>query len=205
MRARTSREPTGCPRSRARPPDGFTRPNSILTDVLLPAPFGPRNPKASPRATWRVRSRTAGRVPYVFLSWEASMVRAAMHLPLLQLRGQIDRGRIVSGSTQPEHDSIVHPHQRVVVRFFSIDRPQQGGIISVDMYLLVGGLAANYGEHEGRGPIDGLGEVGCIVCTHAHELKGHLRNLGRVDLLRSRNHGARKLHERDAAGIGRLF
>ena len=37
----------------------FTRPSSILMDVLFPAPFGPRNPKISPRGTSSERSRTA--------------------------------------------------------------------------------------------------------------------------------------------------
>ncbi len=34
-------------------------PSSILIDVLLPAPFGPRKPKISPRRTVSERSRTA--------------------------------------------------------------------------------------------------------------------------------------------------
>ena len=37
----------------------FARPRSILIEVLLPAPFGPRKPKISPRGTVRVKSRTA--------------------------------------------------------------------------------------------------------------------------------------------------
>src|ERR1700760_379105 len=201
MRARTSRVPTGFPRSRARPPVGFTRPRSILIDVLLPAPLGPRNPKASPRATWRVRSRTAARAPKAFLSWEASMVRAAMQVPLLQPRGQINRGGIVSRSTQSEDYPIVHPHQRVVTGWPLINRPDQSGFVAVDVHLLVLCLAALNREHEGRGPVDGLGKVGSVVGVHPHKLKSHLSNLRRIDLLWSGDNRARKLNERDTGGI----
>jgi hypothetical protein len=32
---------------------------SILIVVVLPAPFGPRKPKISPRPTWKLTPRTA--------------------------------------------------------------------------------------------------------------------------------------------------
>src|SRR4029077_13037695 len=41
----------GSPSSHASPDVGLSRPSSHLTDVLLPAPLGPRNPKISPRGT----------------------------------------------------------------------------------------------------------------------------------------------------------
>ena len=38
---------------------GWMSPISILMVVVLPAPFGPTNPKISPCSTVRLRSRTA--------------------------------------------------------------------------------------------------------------------------------------------------
>ena len=56
------------PSTRASPPVGWSRPESILSVVVLPAPFGPRKPTRSPGAisnempstarTSRVRRRT---------------------------------------------------------------------------------------------------------------------------------------------------
>src|SRR5712671_6736865 len=51
MRRRVSRSPIGLPSSQASPELGFRRPSSSLTEVVLPAPFGPRNPNTSPRGT----------------------------------------------------------------------------------------------------------------------------------------------------------
>src|SRR5262252_3845989 len=52
----------------ARPEVGRIRPRHILMVVVLPAPFGPRNPNTSPRRTSRSRSRTACRLPYALVS-----------------------------------------------------------------------------------------------------------------------------------------
>src|SRR3977135_2550977 len=51
MRRRVSRAPIARPSSHPSPELGLRRPRSSLTDVVLPAPFGPRNPKTSPRGT----------------------------------------------------------------------------------------------------------------------------------------------------------
>src|SRR6202165_6121089 len=51
MRRRVPRSPIGSPSSHASPDVGLRRPSSILTEVVLPAPLGPRNPKISPRGT----------------------------------------------------------------------------------------------------------------------------------------------------------
>src|ERR1700686_662451 len=51
MRRRVCRSPMGRPSSHASPEVGLRRPSSSLTEVVLPAPFGPRNPKTSPRGT----------------------------------------------------------------------------------------------------------------------------------------------------------
>src|SRR5687768_16974742 len=46
------------------PDVGGARPISIRIVVVLPAPFGPRNPKKHPRGTVNVRPSTAGFEPY---------------------------------------------------------------------------------------------------------------------------------------------
>ena len=49
----------GCPSNDALPLVGEMRPVSILIVVVLPAPFGPRKPKISPRFTVKLTPRTA--------------------------------------------------------------------------------------------------------------------------------------------------
>src|SRR5262249_37152478 len=51
------------PATVARPVVGGRRPHSILMVVVLPAPFGPRNPKICPPSTCNDRSATASSVP----------------------------------------------------------------------------------------------------------------------------------------------
>src|SRR6266851_8409389 len=51
MRRRVLRSPIFSPSSHASPEVGLSRPSSSLTEVVLPAPLGPRNPKTSPRGT----------------------------------------------------------------------------------------------------------------------------------------------------------
>src|SRR6202171_6769744 len=51
MRRRVSRSPMGRPSNHPWPEVGLRRPSSSLTEVVLPAPFGPRNPNTSPRGT----------------------------------------------------------------------------------------------------------------------------------------------------------
>src|ERR1700686_5739523 len=66
MRRRVSRSPIGRPSSQASPALGFRRPSSSLTDVVLPAPFGPRNPNTSPRGTVIDRPASATVRPNLF-------------------------------------------------------------------------------------------------------------------------------------------
>src|SRR5450759_927572 len=63
----------GAPRMNAWPPVGLTRPRSILIDVLLPAPLGPRKPKISPRLTVKDRPLTATRDPNTLRRFRVSM------------------------------------------------------------------------------------------------------------------------------------
>src|SRR5664280_653553 len=51
MRRRVPTSPRGAPRTRPSPADGRVSPSSNFTTVVLPAPFGPRKPKTSPRRT----------------------------------------------------------------------------------------------------------------------------------------------------------
>ena len=48
-----------CPAIVMEPWSGVSTPVIILMVVVLPAPFGPMNPKSSPPSTWSVRSSTA--------------------------------------------------------------------------------------------------------------------------------------------------
>src|ERR1700737_2164367 len=73
MRARERRSPTGAPSTVAPPLVGSTSPRSILTEVVFPAPLGPRNPNTSPRRMHRERSDTATVEPNCLRSAQVSM------------------------------------------------------------------------------------------------------------------------------------
>src|ERR1051326_5849166 len=75
-------------------------PNSIFTDVLLPAPFGPRKPKTSPRGTSRVRFRTATFPSKTLRSPRIWMARSE--------DGVIYRRIIVMKQPRPEHQMNCH-------------------------------------------------------------------------------------------------
>src|SRR5262245_41837624 len=57
--ARSGSRQTSTPPMKAAPAEGRSRPTIILMVVDLPAPFGPRKPKNSPRRTTRLRPLTA--------------------------------------------------------------------------------------------------------------------------------------------------
>ena len=61
----------------ARPPSGRSEPVSIFMVVDLPAPFGPRNPRTSPRATEKLIPSTAVNGPNFFTSPSISIIAAA--------------------------------------------------------------------------------------------------------------------------------
>src|SRR5947207_4174546 len=58
---------------RASPEVGCTRPRSMPIVVVLPEPFGPRNPNTPPRGTRSVRRSTATTSPYCFVRSVVSM------------------------------------------------------------------------------------------------------------------------------------
>src|SRR5215204_4265084 len=68
MRWSASGAPGGRPRTVAPPPVGRTRPSSMRSVVVLPAPLGPRKPYTSPRRTVRRTPSTARRSPYRLVS-----------------------------------------------------------------------------------------------------------------------------------------
>src|SRR5579859_127155 len=62
-RIRWESGPSRAPLMAAAPDDGTTRPASMRTVVVLPAPLGPSRPKISPSPTVKFRSRTASTAP----------------------------------------------------------------------------------------------------------------------------------------------
>jgi hypothetical protein len=65
--------PTGMPATMAEPAVGEISVARIRTVVVLPAPFGPRNPNTSPLATRNETSDTAVRPPKTLVRWLTSM------------------------------------------------------------------------------------------------------------------------------------
>src|SRR5689334_12623473 len=97
--------PYACPRIVAVPPVGFTSPSSILSVVVLPAPFGPRKPTILPSSTVNERSSTASTSPKRFVSPETSIARAiGTHLPVRRRflsRNRSSAHRVGDGRTRP--------------------------------------------------------------------------------------------------------
>jgi hypothetical protein len=63
---------SGMPSTTAFPDVGASSVPRIRTVVVLPAPFGPRNPNTSPRVTLNDTSATAVRPPNVLVRWLTS-------------------------------------------------------------------------------------------------------------------------------------
>src|SRR5215217_500048 len=62
---------TGCPSTRTSPREGASSPASILSTVVLPAPFGPSRP-VMPAPTSKETSFTATTSPYQRETWETT-------------------------------------------------------------------------------------------------------------------------------------
>ena len=69
--ARAATEPAGEPNTATRPASGITRPTMARINVLLPAPFGPSNPRHSPLRNSRVMPSTA-------VTWPKRLTRASI-------------------------------------------------------------------------------------------------------------------------------
>src|SRR5262249_46323965 len=140
--------PAGQPRISASPLVGNTRPRSILTEVLLPAPFGPRKPKTSPRGTSRVRFRTATLPPKTLRSPRVRMARSWDWLIcigswLLQRSRQVQGvGRAAVPGQRMDH-SVLDP-QQTIPSSLRKGFCNEGSFHSIDGYGLIGaGIAGN--------------------------------------------------------------
>src|SRR5687768_15794265 len=67
---------TSIPATTARPLVGASSPVSILMVVVLPAPFGPRNPKISPAFTAKLTAFTAVKSPKLLVRPSTAMDRS---------------------------------------------------------------------------------------------------------------------------------
>src|SRR5450759_3939014 len=129
MRRRVWRSPMGLPRSHACPEVGLRRPSRSLTEVVLPAPFGPRNPKTSPRGTVIDRPASAVVCPKRFerfTVWMAgepaaapggaaatcsvtSVTSAGYNACSGQLVSDVDGVIALDGADDSVHDSVLDP------------------------------------------------------------------------------------------------
>src|SRR5712691_220006 len=131
MRRRVPRSPMGSPSSHASPEVGLRRPSSSLTDVVLPAPLGPRKPKISPRGTVIDRPESATVLPNRLVRSTVWMAGAAAATPfsgvattetgadsatkagylsrLLQIARDIHRDRLLDGAGDHEDVGLVDP------------------------------------------------------------------------------------------------
>ena len=106
------------PNTRTTPEVGRMKSSRVRIVVVLPAPFGPRKPKASPRATSNVRSWTPRAVPYRFVSCRTSMtavglrhLRANLH-QTRPSRGSSSAGARVEGPASEEVRSDIRRRRR---------------------------------------------------------------------------------------------
>src|SRR5580704_2105737 len=123
---------TSTPPTQARPAVGTTIVVNMPTVVVLPAPFGPRSPKISPRFNDRLRLSTAFRPPgYTF-------VRPSVCTTVSASAGGPTVGSVDMGSRAPDHGGV-----RVPMVADSVQRPfedfdlvvaQQGAELGVDAH-----------------------------------------------------------------------
>ncbi len=73
---------TSNPATVAEPAVGIASVHSMLIVVVLPAPFGPRNPKVSPRKTSNSTPATATRSPNRFSSPRTEMTESGVAAPV---------------------------------------------------------------------------------------------------------------------------
>src|SRR5574337_1136500 len=70
---------TSMPATRTLPSLGERKPVMMRIVVVLPAPFGPRNPRISPFCTWKLTSETASVGPYRLVRFSTSIIRMHPH------------------------------------------------------------------------------------------------------------------------------
>src|SRR5205807_6506278 len=116
MRRRTCRFPIGEPSSQAWPEVGSVSPSSSFTEVVFPAPLGPRKPKTSPLGTVIVRPARAVTWPY-FLArswvWTAGVsARAAPCFdPLGGAVGNPEELLLIEVAADRVNESALFPNQ----------------------------------------------------------------------------------------------
>src|ERR1700675_2254711 len=119
----------GRPSRDASPEVGLRRPSSSLTEVVLPAPLGPRNPKTSPRGTDIERPASATVCPNrlerltVWMAGEpaaapggaaavcsiTSVTSAGYNACSGQLVSDVDGVIALDGADDSVHDSVLDP------------------------------------------------------------------------------------------------
>src|SRR3954471_19124907 len=89
----TSTSPAARPSTVDVPDVGCTRPRHMRRVVVLPAPFGPRNPYTSPLWTVMLTESTARRSPYFLVRWLVSRTSSFMCSRLVAHRAPVVRQR----------------------------------------------------------------------------------------------------------------
>src|SRR5260221_14563747 len=75
-----------------RPLEGLRSPAMMRMVVVLPAPFGPRNPWISPGSTERLTPFTAVEEPYVFTQASTAIMASGRPRPAMGLPGALGGG-----------------------------------------------------------------------------------------------------------------
>src|SRR5215469_34145 len=161
------------PATRAVPDVAFARVQRILIVVVLPAPFGPRNPKVSPRATSKSIPRTAWTSPYC-------LVR-----PETEITGSWTRGADAvapSGATAPPVFVLVCVTNAAASLPCHLERSRAGSGLPTGLLGGVGGGVVVVGREQ---PVQRLARVGKHLAglddlglgARAHDLEGGHRDL----------------------------
>src|SRR5688500_12925367 len=88
------------------PLSGVNRPSRISIDVVLPAPFGPSNPKHSPRRTSRSRPATAVTAPYLLTRPRQRTADSPWDMPRLYEFGDLEIWRCGDLELRPDSPTL---------------------------------------------------------------------------------------------------
>ncbi len=117
---------TSNPATRADPLVGGMYPVRMRMVLLLPAPFGPRRPRISPRLAWKLTSCSATRSPYCLVRWVTSIIT----MDLVQFRGGSSSGiHLHIAGTPRERNCFARPEPKPTVHTPRIvNRIGHGGV-----------------------------------------------------------------------------
>src|SRR5690606_12922654 len=73
------------------PESGLSKPAIILSEVVFPAPLGPRNPRTSPWRAVKLRSSTAVCFPYRLVRFSTVTLILLLRVFLIQLLNRINQ------------------------------------------------------------------------------------------------------------------